>query len=97
MLPFRAAPRRGPHLLMGRLMAVQAFWQSQNLGAGRIHSAQADEIGSPDTRCVSGRSCIGARLATRISKNGIKRHPSSLDGRLFCFFQELSEVCAVRG
>ena len=47
MLPFRAAPRRGPHLLMGRLMAVQAFWQSQNLGAGRIHSAQADEIGSP--------------------------------------------------
>ena len=84
MLPFRAAPRRGPHLLMGRLMAVQAFWQSQNLGAGRIHSAQADEIGSPDTRCVSGRSCTPARLATRIfNLKRIRRPPTCcLSGQL---------------
>ena len=95
MLPFRAAPRRGPHLLMGRLMAVQAFWQSQNLGAGRIHSAQADEIGSPDTRCVSGRSCTGARWATRTSEKSIKKRLSNWTGAFYAF-QELSGVCAVR-
>ena len=55
----------GPRRRWGGGHAVQAFWRSQNLDAGRIHFARAGKKnGVPARRVASGGAAISTYIIT---------------------------------